>query len=77
VCIGCHHLRSRIDQRIGIEGGNVLTPRLLDRRLSAWHGCLGTADRNIPFSSWLLAQLASVEQDIANMSPPDLRERWR
>jgi hypothetical protein len=72
-CESCHHLRSEIDRRIGIEGGNVLTPWLLVRGLAAWNRCLAFAGRDIPFSSELLGQLASVGEEIADMIANDLR----
>jgi hypothetical protein len=74
-CVGCHRLRSRIDQRVGIEGGNVLTSWLLARRLAAWDGWLATAGRAIPFSSRLLAHRASVGEEVADMILNDLRKQ--
>jgi hypothetical protein len=70
MCLACHQLRSRIDRRVGIEGGDVLTPWLLIRRLAAWFGCLATAHRPIPVPPEVFRHLALVLLEAANLLCP-------
>lgn len=67
LCLGCHRLRSIVDRRVGVEGGEGVGAWLVVRRLAAWDGLLATAHRPIVFPAQLLAQRAGIEEDVALM----------